>query len=606
MLDVGINIDIHSTLYSGRPYYCTLLTRLFVYSIMPVFAELQRSPSQHKPDRNNPPMLPLTNFADRYSRNLHSSLQSLSLRLLSSSLNASPSYAPLLSRSIRRHFIHPSLLYFYRLSDDAFHAPAHATPPCLLETTVLVQALLDSLLQPRPICHAYNQIIQYLFSLPSTDSSSALLRNLWADLLVPFRAHLTDWLAFAEVHDANNQFFISTHPHPCILPSNLPSFIPKPVAERILRAGLMRQAALQLARGHRSFVLLGDEEKWYERLGVPFLQEPLHAELQIDASSMTWEREAGETLGMLVPYEQVRRKVELLRGYLLLGHAMLWRSFFEELRKQNIMLGEIMNGDLEESERTRKERMLKRVYQTAVAESGEEQDAAEVGLDMRVSKEGKILTAFEMNYTEGVVLKSRASVYCDLFAVVFNVRRVAFELREAFRRLNRIEAELRGRGRWRGVTGKLVKIVELRRKMGLFVDALEWYLQVEVIGPKFESLVQILDKCLERKKNGDGGCFGEVKKLHENLLDGMFNECFVANEQIDKRLHAIFEACFSLCDFVGAISVESLRVNNYGEAIKEMNDIFTRNVALLVRLLTHVQRGRVDSAIPAFLVRIRW
>lgn len=551
--------------------------------------------------------------------NLHQQLQQLSYRLLEASITHKPFYAPLLSTSTRTHFLLPVRRHLYASAVNAFWQPLQDAPYSDRDTARLIKSLVDhTLAHPdAPISLAYDHIYQAVQPIPPAHTSFSVLSAIWRDLIKPFRNHLFDWLVFAEVNDGGKQcqpqFFIDNAQQPRVNPAQLPKFVSPAVAHRILSAGMARRSAIQLARGKRAFVLLGDEEQWQQKLGHGFLGNPLKAELELDAASLEWMVAAAEQLSSLLPFDQIRHKISLLRDYLLLGRSQFWRTFFDELRRKPMLL---TTDEANEAERSNIERAIMRIFRATAAEHErtDDKNSTDLPLSLHLSPTGGIVPRFTLTFAESQVLASKSSVYCDVFSMAFNVRRVACELRASFANLQLLDRSLRrasGTHTWRKSTACLAAIQELRRRMAIFVDGFEWYLQAEVLQPKFDTLLNALDDHLEGRARRSSHSarkpfYDEIQALHEALLDKVFAQCFVGHEQIETRLTATFVACFSLCDFIAELTTDALQHTDFSDTLRELQTTFTRNVGLLVRLLLHMQHRSADSGIPALLVRINF
>lgn len=550
--------------------------------------------------------------------NLHNSLRQLSCKLVDAAVSSTPVYAAFLSTSIRNRFISTVRKRLYESTPDAFWQPEQDALYTDRAATALLKRLVDKMFDAphRPICFAYDLLYETLHSLSPADPAFDILAAVWRDMLQPFRHHLFDWLVFAEVHDGEGQFFIEGN-EPHLVLDRLPKIVTTDVAERILQAGRARGGAIQLAKGVSclSVVLLGDEEDWEKKLLKNFLEDPVAAQLELDAASLRWRVAAAQRLSDLLPFHQIRRKVFLLRQYLLLGHASFWRSFFDELRAKALLL---VSGEMEEAERKSAENAITQILVATVAEyevdEAEGYNVRQPPLVLQVTSTGGILPRFTLTFAESQIIATKSSVYCDVFSIAFNVRRVACELRAALANLQWLDRRLRRARNFYGrqsATRCLVGVIELRRRMAIFVDGFEWYVQAEVLQPKFATLLGALDDYLEGKESRPSissrkPFYDEILSLHEVLLDKVFAQCFVGHQQIDKRLTAIFAVCFSLCDFITELTIEGLQQNDFSDTLHELETNFERNVSLLVRLLLHLQHGTADPGIPALLVRINF
>lgn len=218
-----------------------------------------------------------------------------------------------------------------------------------------------------------------------------------------------------------------------------------------------------------------------------------------------------------------------------------------------------------------------------------------------LSPTADLVPAFQLSYAESMLLAPRASVYCDVFSITFSTRRTACELRAAFAHLQYLHRVSRS------LSPRLVFLRELRRKMAHFVDAFEYYVQEEVLEPKFQRLFDVLAAGPQQRDCKDDTPFYDVVyNLHNRLMDKIFQQCFVGEPQIYTQLNAIFTACLSLSTFAQELDVDSLHHQDFERTTAAIRIKFERNLALLVRLLSHSKMGAADSRIPALLLRINF
>lgn len=545
------------------------------------------------------------------STSLEETLQSISDLCEESVINHQVPYASLLAESVSHNLLTPLRKPLYAASTLTYTEEAYDASYDNREVAHLVHSLLKSLLiPPVSLAHAYDVLHATVQPLEPSSNSLAVITAIWDDLLSALRAHLFSWLVYGVVQNPSDQFFISDGETPAVVPERLPTFISPVVAERILFAGNSQRCAILFAKASNSDPIFEDGSEVFERL----LAEPSRAALEIEAASMRWRNTAALQLSRVLPFESIKERLYLLRQYLLLGHSAFWRCFFDELRTKPLLLSgkEFKKEERDEIENTLNQILLSTTSEMAASDlSSELYNVEQPPFALKISESGDLYPHFDLNIAESQVLASRASVYCDVFSIAFNICRVACELRAAFANLQEMDHEFRhqhlSKSARKDRTG-LVRIRELRRRMASFVDGFEWYIQAEVLQPKFEKLLRMLDSNMvgTHSQSSRTTFFDMVCSLHESLMDKIFAQCFVGRTQINARLNAIFETCFGLCDLIRELSVEELAQISFTDTVHALDSCFSRNFGLLVRLLSHIQHGSVDSRIPALLVRINF
>lgn len=570
-------------------------------------APASSSPSDGLPHESSDPTAPLPLFHI---------LQAISDLLNAAVVANDVAFAFTLNESVRRHLVTPIRKRLYQSCQYPYSQLPLDAPYEHRATARRVHTLLCSLLLRSPatsLAQALDGIQTAVNGLDSNSLSYKVLVAVWKDLVVLLRNHIYSWFTAAVVDDPRHQFFISTTVEPIVVAQRLPSFVPLAVAERVLFVGNVRKCRIVLARERREFLPELDDLHGLRQV----MTHPLFAELELEAASLRWRTKAAHDLSQLLPFDRIRNRVILLRQYLLLGHSAFWRSFFDELRSIPFLLTsrELNDEDRDDVEKSVM-RILSYTFQDFAGESLALTDNslswASI-LKLQVTSSGDIVPQFTLSFAESRVLASRASVYCDVFSITFNVRRVGCELRDAFGNLQFLDRQLRLASplrKRREATATLVQTRELRRRMAIFVDGFEWYLQADVLQPKFERLLALLDSRLEDKEISAVASrqpfFDTITSMHESLLDKVFEQCFVGQHQINSRLNGIFAACFSLSDFVQELTVDVLKYDHFTDTLTALETSFSRNVGLLVRLLLHIQHGSVDSRIPALLARINF
>lgn len=529
-------------------------------------------------------------------------------------MKAESIFAFALNGSVRRHLITPCRKRLYQSCQQPYYQSALDSPYDERAAAACVHQLLCKILlcaPPLSFPQALDEIQRTVTPLPPTDLAFQVLSKIWNDLVVLLRSHIHQWFTAAIVEDPLHQFFISEKSEPTVVLARLPQFISPAVANRLLFIGNVRKCRIVIAKERREPLdNLGD----IGALGE-IITNPISAELEIEAASFRWREEAAQRLSQMLPFRRIRNRIILLRQYLLLGDSAFWRSFFDELRAKPSLL---TSRDLEPHERQNVERSISEILSytfddfvnenAALAEKSPHWDSV---LKLHVTAAGDIVPQFTLGFAESRVLASKASVYCDVFAIAFNVRRVGCELRDAYANIKLLEHQLKKSSSLkirRERTACLVRTRELRRRMAIFLGGFEWYLQVEVLQPKINRLLTLLDNHLRENTQPSPlprkPFFDVIYSTHEALMDDIFSQCFVGQSQINARLNGIFASCFSLSDFVQGLTVDALQQNSFTDTLRAFEQSFSRNVGLLVRLLSHMRQNGVDSAIPALLERI--
>lgn len=541
------------------------------------------------------------------------------LQAISDLLNAAVAkghvpFAFTLNESVRRHLVTPLRKRLYQSCHRPYSQPYLDAPFEERTATTCVYQMLSSVMSQEPptsLPQALDEIQRTVTPLPVTDLAFQVLSKVWDDLVVILRSHLHLWCTCSVVEDPRHQFFISDQSQPRVVPERLPQFISPAVADRFLFIGNARKCRIVLAKERREPL---DDPGDIPAL-CDIMTNPISAELEIEAASLKWREEAAESLSQILPIGRIRNRIVLLRQYLLLGDSIFWRSFFDELRAKPSLLS---SRDLEPRERNKVQRSISDILSytfddfasenSALAEKSAPWDSI---LKLHVTPTGDLVPQFTLGFAESRVLASKASVYCDVFAITFNIRRVGCELRDAYAKIQLLEHQLRQGPNLqtrRQRTSSLVQIRELRRIMGMFIDGFEWYLQVEVLEPNINKVLNLLDtptrKGTKFSDSPDKPFFDVIYSTHETVMNDIFSKCFVGQRQINARLNGIFASCFSLSDFVQELTVEALKNNSFADTLSALEQSFSRNVGLLVRLLLRLRQDSADSGIPALLDRI--
>lgn len=333
-------------------------------------------------------------------------------------------------------------------------------------------------------------------------------------------------------------------------------------------------------------------------------QHPISAALTIQSATTRWRDKAANHLSSLLPFSDIASRLIYLREYLLLANPLYWHLFFERLRSTRLHLPTPHDGTLLSGEElSDAERALNHLLATVSSDMHHNVDSSlpiDPPFSLHLSPTATLTPRFSLSYHETPVLASRAPVYCDLFSLTFAVRRAVSELRAAFTHLLYLRRGVRLRSR---TAILLVPLLELRRRMSVFLDALEWYVQADVLHPKFSMLHDRLD---EQVNNPSGEFFDEFCCEHEHAVDIAVAQCFLNDEHVQTRLNAIFAACVAFADFVQELD----SVDDVGGALREMTSVvseeFERNVDLFVQMLLHSQKGIAESKVHALLLRLNF
>lgn len=513
-----------------------------------------------------------------------------------------------------------------------------------------------------PLAAVLDALLGCLHAEAHVDIACATIGAVWADVFSILAAHLGRWLRHGVVEDVAGEFFIATGEAdaPTVIVRNLPSFVTRDMAAMLVFTGSAARCAHLLSSpmtatwssttkpsskscstaavtnvtaAADATVLHIELEPTFDRVR----RSPLSAALILEAACVRWRAQAAQHLSDVLPFEHVGMRVRHLRDFLLLGHAPFWRCVFDDMRASERLA---LRNELSEEARQSAERTLNRLLSVAAVETGDillahfdnsenSECNTSAPLVLYVSRDCAVIPRFSLSLAESQVLSPRAAVYCDVFALTFTIRRTACELRAAFAHVFVLERRirddwsrvgprftskpLRTTGRQRS-TCVLVGAMELRRRMMCFVESVEWYVQAEVIQPKFDKLLALLDNHqrgdfnnLEVTSNPmrNQAFFDVVTTTHCTLMDDLFKQCFVSDDAINARLNAIVEVCLNLSQFLQNATVEAVLGRHFSNSIANMNQQFTRNVALFMQLLSMYQK-KGESKVESLLFRLRY
>lgn len=461
------------------------------------------------------------------------------------------------------------------------------------------------------------------------------LTAIWSDLLSIFRAHLHRWIFDTVVHDPFYTFFINTHassPKAEVVQTNLPQILSPQLADMIVFVGNASKCTKLLSTSTAAHNRCNiDLDGAFDKLA----QQPLSAGLILESCIRSWREHAARHLSSILPFSQIASRIHSLRAFLLQGAASFWRLVFDDIRT-NPQLSKFQSGSPLD-DRFSAQKCLNRLMSTIAAEVHARVDntsPSEPPFSLHISEDGAVYPHFVLSFAEGQVLSSRASVYCDVFSVTFASRRTTCELQNGFLHLQVVERLLGPRNRGicrdfkkgrpdlsrRARTRHLVGVTELRRRMMCFVESVEWHLQAEVLQPRFDKLLHLLEDespALQAHNRGaflprqhDDGLHGRslfdaVTQTHNEMMDTFVKDCFISDDALNIRLHTIFSVCVSFCDFVHSLSPSSVLSPSFMQTMSVLDQEFCRNVQLFVQMLS-VQEKKGNPNIGSLLLRLNY
>ncbi|PXF41306.1 Gamma-tubulin complex component 4 [Gracilariopsis chorda] len=525
---------------------------------------------------------------------LATTLRSLSDTCVRASLLHNVRQASLLSGSIRKHVVHPLRKYAFATFSHSFvmgKAPSDAS-----RTVNLARNLIESCMSNDvflPLGRVLDVLLDAILDLPEGSYSFIVLNRVWNDMVSILREHLFLLLVHARISDPNKEFFIDSS---SVETTNLPSFISLRAAENILCAYKTTKCTLLLSGQETQLPIYPTDE--FNRM----FSDPVSSSLQAESAALRWRREASDRLSKVFPFNEIRDRITRLRKYLLHGEPSFWRFYFDLLRSTPFP------SHASAEYRTHAEKILNRTLQTTITEYG-----INVPLfELQVGENGDLVPTFTLSYVESQVLASKAHVYCDLFSVTFSIRRAACELQSTFLELLSIRKQIVASRQLLKVEG-LVKIVELRRRMGCFIDAYERYLQYHVLQPGFDKILHYIASTPDKRSGSKRESFFEaIVGHHEQTMDNLFAQCFVGEKRVMARVQGIVSSCLHLGEMVRKLSdvftcslgKETGSIWNSEDMALQIEQIevgFERNFELLVRVLSNIERRTADSKVAVLL-----
>lgn len=559
------------------------------------------------------------------SEPLYNDLQSLSDLCIKIRLHNCSPQAAVLSDAIRRHVVSPIRHRLFSAATTSYRIPSLNTPYDDRYTTHLILKLVTKCTSPNvmPLANLCDEIYAALEVHTHMPCAYETLRAIWTDMLSILRTHIERWLSHSVVHDNEKQFFIATEgvPFPITVSENLPCFIPYAISEMIVFTGNATKCTKLISKDITAGLAI-DIDPTFEKLEC----NPLSAALLLESACSSWRRQAAEHLSQILPFSQIGTRVRHLRDFLLHGNAAFWRCVFDDMRvNPQLRLYEGMTDEARQDV----EKALNSLLSTAASEvyaHGDHSVPLEAPFTLRITGDNDIIPQFALSFAESQVLAPRAHIYGDAFSITFGSRHTSCELRCAFAHLLNMErcawvvrtdatgstsGEGKARGRMahkrRRNSGHLVKAMELRRRMMSFIEAIEWYLQCEVLEPKFDKLLKLINKNDQMGLLRGRPLFDVVTEMHNEMMDDVFEECFIADKMMNVRLNSIFGVCMSFCGYIRAMSVERLRKDEleFATAVSRTETDFSRNVQLFVQLLT-LQKKRGYAKIGNLLLQVSY
>lgn len=483
--------------------------------------------------------------------------------------------------------------------------------------------------------------------LPRDIDASIILNAIWRDVFASFSGHLAQWLNFGTVHDASGEFFICRNvDFPAtgqagippghtfrIAYDRLPTFVSREVADSIFFAGQVMNCILRFdvdcvanepAREVSESIGIAVDplpgRRWDERIPadqkngsscveaaiLEMRRNGANIGLSVEAASLVWRKAASSRMSRLMPHSSIDLYLHALREYFLLGNEQFWRSFFSQLHTmRNVLKADVGALDIDAAERC-----IEHIVDTALADS-HCNSLVPCILRFDVETDGQLSPYFDVPFPASAVIASTSGKYSQVFSVAFGVRGVVHSLERCYRSITQA---LRPRpGCASRVCAKLCSMSDkqririqqcalLRMRMSRFMQAFDDYLQVDVFETGFLSLLEHI---------GDVGDvnftpavpFDNIANAHAGVMNRWLLESFADMDAVQRRLHALFDACYGLCGYTESIidgSTDSSLQGHRHEAA------FDRNVELLVCMLSSLQ-GRIGgSKVGVLLMKVDW
>lgn len=502
-----------------------------------------------------------------------------------------------------------------------------------------LQRVVASTSTPSQICTAANVlscIADEMKILRRATHTSHILNAIWQDVFASYSVHLRQWLNSGTVLDASSDFFICRNVDSaadglsgmppghtfCIAYQRLPSFVTHEIAESIFFAGHVVNCFLRFdidvhltalpakvdSDVHRRSK--GDYDACGRRSCVDTAIHHIAGSgadvgLSVEAASIMWRSAASARMSRLMPHSSITKYLRSLREYLLLGSEQFWRAFFSHLRSMRHLL----QSDMKQVEVNAAEQSLEHIVDVALADTSSNSEIPCI-LRFAVESDGQLSPCFDLPFPASAVITNTAGKYSQAFSVAFGVRGVVYALEqcyrsivEALRRPVSCDEELPNSDRtYQDQRFFIQKCALLRMRMSRFMQAFDDYLQVDV----FETGFQWLLNQLERAEDTRGSClvtFDAIVAAHTSTMDRWLLESFADSDAIQRRLKALFETCFGLCELTDSIISGKRMSSHQGYRLEAA---FDRNAELLIRMFAGLQ-GRIGSSkVSILLMKTDW
>lgn len=467
----------------------------------------------------------------------------------------------------------------------------------------------------------------------------AVITSIWRDVFAAYSIHIRQWLQDGTVHDGSNDFFICRDPtgvhasNPGMPPGHafyvaydrLPSFVSRASADRIFFAGNVvncikryghqlhereksSRAPLRPPTDHESALLLATFKRMTAN-GSSIC-------LALEAGSIAWRNSASLRMSRLISEAGVERYIRALRGYLLLGNELFWRSFFDRLRPvRHMMRSEMSKEEVEAANRS-----LLHIVESSLGDTDTDARIPCI-LTLSVGQDGLLAPSFEIPFPASAIIAPSAGSYSEVFSVIFAVRRVALELERCYAIL---ASELKKLGRSSACRDAdadadadvdadvdvdvdiarqqfLRKCVLLRMRMGRFIQAFDDYLQADVFETSYRVLLREVGDAFAR---GGALLFDQIVGLHAHAVCAWVSQSLAGVNPVQRRLDAICECCLSLCELVSGV-VEGRDVMDWREGGR-IESIFDQNADLLLRVVSCLQGKAGSTKVSSLLLRLDW
>lgn len=547
----------------------------------------------------------------------------------------------LLARSFRTHWLNPLQETILRIaSSERVDKLQHECDEWREAMPYLFRVLSTCI--PRS-SSTYETVIVFstlylqLGKVPDDSLAYSVLMSTWRDALQILANQVRRAVFEGDIDDHFCEFFIAEIPRKSkkanvlqlpfqryqVAITRLPCFVSAATADNILFAvhaidcnAIINDASkapgVSLSSLEASALSSKEMDEAFERMA----RHPMHSCLILDGASLRWRENAARALSEKLPVEEIRSGLATMRAYLLLGDELFWRAFFDELRTHESIFKE---EKLTPKEKTQAERILRGILSSVHAESGGASsvsfsDAKQTARDaeysiplvLKINESGAVIPKYSLKESESILLAPSTFVYCDVFSMAFSVRRVGRELQKCFQKLMWLSRQYRDKNDpvVRVSKQHIRSLSLLRAKMGIVIDAIEYYIQCAVVQPQYEKLDALLkqpEAGSETKSPRRDGTplYDQFNEVQDESVKIIREQCMFGNALVMERYDQIFSACLTFCSLVQAVQVEGTRwtldmcIGN----IEEPEMIFSRNVSLLSKLLGRTHTSSLYSSV---------